>query len=225
VSFLLRLPQATRCDGYHRDIIDVELHISSFLPDLVFRTRRLNEEAWVASPNLNSTAAVNATSSLSSCRECQDEVSALFSVRGTCRDCPVSETGSFRLFDDVISFGRSLQGARIRSAAKSFLQASQTNSSDVCVCPVGMEPNVRDGIYPEDFEIVFNNKITEIVDDGGLPSVTPVVDNVIEGNQVDCSEEILPFRSIVRVDLGFAPSELTEEKKIALEESFQLAVS
>ena len=209
------------CDGHFRQVLGVELRIA---PSAGFEDggsiggRRLQDilEASTAlpTPSPNITDATNATSFLFGDTNSTNSttitsavyldrrsvVPTLFKVVGECRNCPVTESGGFNLFDDgfrrrslgaklldfrdwldtttsIINHDRSLQLAGSR-------QASFADQTLVCVCPVGAEPVIGNGPVANDFATELNGEIARLEEDGEASSIVTTADNIVEGRSM-----------------------------------------
>ena len=175
------------CDGYFRQVQSADL----FVPGGRRRERYLQ------------TSSSNTTSS--------------FTVVGTCRDCPISSTGSFSLFDD--SFRRRELSLTTDTSAnnKDWVEAPlrsrrKQQQLDVCICPdQGLERRLQlqqsdlepDAPTEEEFLEALNLDIERLVDEGIIRNIE-FIDSleeipVDEEVEVMCSSNIEDFTSYVDV--------------------------
>lgn len=89
----------------------------------------------------------------------------VFAISGSCRNCDVSESGTFQLFEDVFrrrapsllstgySRGTTPNRGSMTSSSKLFKEA------DLCLCPVGVSPGQNEGLSAEEFRFVFNEEM------------------------------------------------------------------
>ena len=99
----------------------------------------------------NGTAAANVTASNNGTNitnvDTRDSPT-VFVVTGKCRECPVTASGSFNLFDDGFR-RRALQCSSMKPSHMTQRQL-QTGSSG-CLCPPGKEPGEEPGPTAEEF--------------------------------------------------------------------------
>lgn len=198
------------CDGKFRRIASVELVVSEQVFPEGRRRRRLlmsyDDTKYYNSSATNSSilnnTAINTT--INATIEPEMGASTVFSINGMCRNCMVSETGSFQLFDDA--FRRRLKQTLDDSR---WLEEEDDDadwylgSGERCECPVGVEPTdeLVGAMSANDFQQVYSNKIETLVKEGELVSVTKNVEKVIEGTQVNCSNQVENFRAAVYTGL------------------------
>lgn len=147
----------------------------------------------------------------------------LFSITGSCRNCPVSTSGTFNLFDDT--FRRALLSSPSKRQSRSTDSlGDQLQIGDSCVCPVGREPEVDQGPSASEFESVFIEELAELEEErkeeGKPSSVAVTATSIAEGHEVDCSPDVREFQSATYTDLGVDPANLSAEERKILEDSF-----
>jgi hypothetical protein len=136
---------------------------------------------------------------------------------GTCRGCPVSESGHFNLFDDA--FRRRRRKLRVSDAAQTSSQRKLQDDQGLCICPIGIEPvEANMGPSVDEFKEVFNTKIEEEVEGGLLGGLNVTVEDVVEGHIVDCEPTETEFRSEIFSDLQVNLTSLTVEEVAILEQ-------
>lgn len=111
-------------------------------------------------------------------------VPVLLAVVGTCRGCPVLDSGAFNLFDDSFRRRRSRQllvDLASWQAAPKFAQQTLNNDRNVCICPAGEDPIDGNGPATEDFQDELNDEIFKLEKGGEAVSVQSPPDNIVEG--------------------------------------------
>ena len=208
------------CDGLFRSVVDVSLEtevnvgaLRRFLQEnagaFLNYTNSTNTSSW-----LNTTIANPTIPPLPS-----RESASIFSITGTCRDCPVTSSGSFSLFDAAFRRRRALKSVKPEKGF-SAIRGLLGRVDGSCVCPTGSEPN-DEGMSAGDFKQVLNDEIAEQKEAGLLEeTVEVVVDNVLEGQVVDCGSNISDFTSEIFSDLAVNITSLTTEEVRVLEEAF-----
>jgi len=182
-------------------------------------------------------------------REARITPSTVFSVTGSCRNCPVVDTGSFDLFDDsfrrrVLSelelsssfstagtFGKRRRNLQQLYATNTnmtvvdeyaFLDSnsSETNLNDRCVCPANFEPEQR-SITKLDFLQVLNKEIADLQNEEGALTAIQDTSDVEIAEEVPCGAGVREFTSYVYVDLALNSSKgIPESERLALENTF-----
>jgi hypothetical protein len=213
------------CDAYFRTVAKVELQVvpdETTEVDGVLRGRRLVEilrERNRLLSSENSNAASNSTNNRN------ELASTLFTVTGSCRDCPVTESGTFNLFDDDAIRRRELVVGKTHHIATigkpKIRKLQQIGEGSSCICPFGVDPVIGAGPNSQDFEMTFNGKIADLQDDGEVTSILANSTNVVEGQSVLCNGEPRLFKSFVNADVGVDPSKLSEQTIETLEKIFQ----
>lgn len=140
-------------------------------------------------------------------------------VTGTCRNCQLSEAGSFALFDDA--FRRRRLDGSINSRPSLFTRELDALTSDMCICPVGVLPGEKEGPTPGAFQAVFNERVKEKKAEGMFLQGSASVDNVMEGEAVECNADVQEFTATVFVDVSLHADDLTEAQKASLESIFK----
>jgi hypothetical protein len=124
----------------------------------------------------------------------------------------VSESGSFSLFDDAFRRRRLDSKERVPTFPRSLQQPE-----NICVCPAGIQPGEKDGPTSESFQVIFNARVEEEKEDGALEGIELSVDNLIEGQEVNCSADVQVFKTNVIMDVSLSLEELDEQQKAAIE--------
>ncbi|CAB9511189.1 expressed unknown protein [Seminavis robusta] len=202
------------CDSLFRSVVDVSLQTGETARRLQADSSGLDNDN---SAFLNTTH--NATNTSSADGAVLSGRAAVFSVTGQCRGCPVSDTGQFSLFDDAFRRRRELSemDQDLFSIPRGLLEAET-----FCVCPSGVEPGQQEGPTSEVFQVVFSAQVEkERKESGALDGVEVSVDNLIEGQEVNCSSDVQLFTTSVYVDVSLSLEELNDDQKAVLESTFQ----
>ena len=151
-----------RCDSYFRNVLDVTVVPASFQQATGRRQLQDQDPGNTANgfANISSTADVSTSSD-----------AALFQVVAECRDCQVTDAGTFQLFDD--SFRRAL--GKLRTPSPGVGRQLQSQASG-CTCPINSEPTKPDAPTQEEFRVGYNNAVTELSEQGTLVNVKGVSD-------------------------------------------------
>ncbi|CAB9504888.1 expressed unknown protein [Seminavis robusta] len=172
------------CDNLFRQVVDVELRVAPITgapASNATRGRRLQDVIAETSPPRNSTDDI----SFGACDEffrvvvdvglliskstnatdagnagAQGTTTAVFQVTGRCRNCPVTDTGSFGLFDDAIRRRRTLVDVR-RSFPRHHFRRKMQEALDVCLCPQGKEPGEEPSPTTREFVDDFNDNLVK----------------------------------------------------------------
>ena len=217
------------CDGHFRNVLSVTLETRA--GNLFLETRRLQEEygSITRTTNVTNSTLHNATgeniltsSNITSVPLRNRRRETVFSVTGSCRNCPVSKAGSFTLFDET--FRRQLlssNGSSLRAGLDFGERSLQGDGGNVCLCPPGEEPKL-DSISVQEFMGTFNDRLEKEILAGNLNgTVGVVVDSVIEGQEVECAANTSQFQSEVFSDLSLDLALVTTEELSVLEKAFQ----
>jgi hypothetical protein len=157
-----------RCDEFFRVIKEVSLinrlvggtNVSSSpSPTMGPSGRRLRalgaSQRQSVGVNTSSTGAMGTTGK---------QTFAFLEVTGTCRNCQISNVGSFALFDDVLMPARSLkEGSRQYRGSQMSRNLNKValDALDVCLCPQGKEPGEEPTPTAQEFAPYFvENLIT-----------------------------------------------------------------
>ncbi|CAB9520924.1 Protein of unknown function (DUF3494) [Seminavis robusta] len=238
------------CDDKFRSIVSVSLQSDPAANKDSFRDRgnRLKVPGFrrlLSSSDNNSTAINDDNNSTSTGPDSQNAtdlapVAAVFSVTGTCRNCPVSETGTFNLFDDAFgegSFSRRRQLASSSSVVGLSGRALQEQvRPGVCFCPVGVPPGEMQGPTAGIFQSLLNQQVADLQEEESLPppvsgyssknsTLTNIqeltVENVIEVHPVDCGGNVTNFQSAVYTGLRVNEGSLDGIEKGDIEQGFR----
>jgi len=192
----------SRCDGYHRRVAGVSLQLEDSADPFIEQRSLQDDELDLGMfGNItNITVANNSTLpndtyfANATVAPLPPSRAAVFSITGSCRGCPVSDAGSFTLFDEAFRRERSLKSMQHQAFGARTLQASLT---DTCVCLIGLKPN-DEGISAQDFTVLYNAKIVEDAEEANVDIIDSfefVVDNLLEGQKVECGSNISDFSS------------------------------
>jgi len=169
----------TKCDLYHRNVVAVKIIPASLVGSTAGGRRHLQTVANGTSgvPMIGSTetsqvgsgpANGNTTTSSSPTSNV-----ALYEVIAECRECPVTDSGTFDLFD---------QGFRRSLLQQSFLKPRfdfqgrklQNPPSSECICPIELEPIEADAPTEDEFLAGYSTAVTQLNEEGIVTSVTGV---------------------------------------------------
>ena len=182
------------CDGLFRQVQQVELQrapingnggsgrqlLEFFLPEALVNGSHSNTNTSSSFPN-----STNATSPPFATAESDEGyiVPVLFAVTGSCRGCPVTSGGAFNLFDDAFRRRdrRSLSSLSTRQEVPDFASDSMNNNRNVCICPAGEDPTLKDGPAAEDFETDLIDAIVKLQKSGESTSIQVPAENLVEG--------------------------------------------
>jgi len=145
--------------------------------------------------------------------------STLFTITGICRDCPVTMAGSFNLFDDSFRRRRSLLPNKPIVIRRQLTNDSSIDSN-ACVCPVGAQPSIENGVSSLDFEAAFIDELKELSEESKTESIAVTATSVTEGQEVECGPDVATFDAATYVDLGVDPATLTRDEISVLKASF-----
>lgn len=197
------------CDGNFRAVDSVKLRIGQ--PGLVFGPRRLQEGNFTVS--FGNTSVDNITATAVPLKDRHTTTSTIFSITGSCRNCQVSQSGTFNLFDDTFR----------RSLVQTQRQQTFQSLPDTCICPVGIGPGPGQGPSVLQFETDFIGNLETLSEEGTTTSVETTATGVTEAAKVTCTPEVQEFSSATFADIGLDPSDLSPEEKSALEASYRNA--
>lgn len=164
----------SRCDSFHRSILAVDI-----LPTSVQSVgrRQLQSQSPIFNPNTTTVTLKKPTT-------------ALFSVVGECRNCPVTEAGTFALFDDSIR--RSLMSSEAFRKHHVFISADSNidprhlqSKLSGCLCPSNLSPDEPDAPTEDEFVVGYDSAVRQLNQEG-LVSVSGVSD--IESCERDVRE-------------------------------------
>ncbi|CAB9519766.1 FG-GAP repeat [Seminavis robusta] len=110
-----------------------------------------------------------------------------FLVNGTCRNCNLSDTCSFALFDE--SSARALAEGQFDPSGLPISWNQGTN--DVCVCPFGTLAGFQQGPSVLEFLEAFLEEISALIEEGVLVSVEQLPTFFSEGSRAGCSEQVV----------------------------------
>ena len=132
---------------------------------------------------------------------------ALYRVVGECRDCPVTDSGTFSLFDD--SFRRALteQEAFISTWGNTQMRQLQRQASG-CLCPINTVPEPAD-ISTDEFLVEYDIAVTRLGQAGTLVNVAGVSD--IES----CDSAVTEVSGVYEIFFSGDTSELSDEDQEA----------
>ncbi|CAB9526004.1 unknown protein [Seminavis robusta] len=218
------------CDPFFRNVLAAKLELNT---DAVLVRRQLQEQINLNASSVNTTF-MNGTNSTQTHTEtpithnlndtmpegvARATTGAVFEVTGRCRGCPVSDVGSFELFDDTFRRQRSLRFDRQHGApALAALHRNLQGNTLSCVCPTDV--NQIDDFSKQDFLDYFNTDVVQLQEDGVLQAVTGV-EKLQEGQDVDCEGEKRTFTTTVFVDISVNLEEIGAQEKLLLEDTFR----
>jgi hypothetical protein len=217
------------CDSYFRAISRVELRIapppkngvgqSNYTSTRRLGGRSLQEVLDTMRNNSTMAGTSDAPNVNTTAEEVQRELlPTLFAVVGSCRDCPVSLSGQFKLFED--SFRR--RRRQLNGAIVSPWSSSENPqiSNDICTCPAGESPQEGLGPTADSFEDALIAEIASLEESGEIEAVEGTGKSILEGSRVNCNGEQQNFISYVYADLGVSASQISSSTKQRLEEVF-----
>ena len=154
--------QLQACDLYHRSILAVNIVPTSVKVSEGARRLQAGNSTSNVSPRANA---------------------ALFQVIGSCRDCPITDSGTFETFDD--SFRRTLVDntrKRHRLLLDDRELQLQPSANDTvttgggCICPIDLDPIRPDAPTEDEFQSAFDQAVTILNKEGVVTSVNGVSD-------------------------------------------------
>lgn len=161
---------------------------------------------------------------------------ALFNVSGTCRNCSVSQQGSFPLFDETFEplslLLHSRASSLLDSPATSPRQGQngrslqETTQMATCMCwanPMPTDENEQMPLSaPEVFLGIYAEELETLQGDGSV-QVVEYPTSLEEGQSVECSPDMQQFQTLVYSDMMVNLASLTPEESLKIEMSFKNA--
>ncbi|CAB9501596.1 expressed unknown protein [Seminavis robusta] len=196
------------CDPYFRSVSEAQLELNT---NTALVRRRLQQQldlnlAFVGNStntsNYNQTTAVppHKNPNHTSTPLLRATTGSIFAVTGQCRGCPVTSKGNFLLFDDTIRRRSLLSDDNHQNALPlAVLERNLQGGSSLCLCPPAGQ-RIED-LSKADFLNYFDEEVAQLQYDGVLETVTGV-ENLQEGQDVDCAEEVRTFTTTVFVDIS-----------------------
>lgn len=204
------------CDNLFRSVVNVNLD-SQGAGSILSRRQLQNLDPFVNGTHANATHINGTYANGTVANETNTDRNTVFTVVGQCRGCQLTDAGNFNLFDDA--FRRRRRQLRVSDSSRSPLQRKLQNELGLCVCPINVEPGEENmGPSAEEFKDVFNQKLQEEQENGALAGVNVTVENVLEGQIVDCEPTEQEFKSEIFSDLQVNLTSLTPEEVTVLEE-------
>ena len=188
----------SRCDSFFRNILDVTL-VPASTESSLFGKRQTTTSLFDTG---NITTNVNSTSEVPS-----DNDLALYRIVGECRDCPVSDSGTFPLFDD--SFRRALTEREVFISASGNIETRHLQSLSGCLCPINTNPDQPADISTDEFLVRYDSAVVRLGEDGTLVNVAGVSD--IES----CGSEVTEVSGVYEISFSGDSSQLSDEEKEA----------
>jgi len=202
------------CDQYFRDLEEVRLVPTMIRRRLEGHTNGTALDDIEVVPEDNDEAMEsNGT---------QNRFPAAFSVRGKCRNCPVSENGNFELFDETFNENvrRTLKQAHASSflagpaATRKFHNRRLEDKLEVCSCPSDVAPDGTTTPTEDAFLDIFNGDLTILESVGALANFGLVID-VVETSMLCGGESFAPYieryELVLVGDTGAVEDELFSE--------------
>ena len=210
------------CDSHFRTIQNVSLQAAPEAGQEEHR-RSLTELLQSSNSTFNLTTTTMApTSNVNTTDDGHEETlrGTALRITGECRNCPVTDAGSFALFDQMFRRTLSQMTSAKTGAKRSLFLQPHYPTNDTCVCPSEAEPQP---MLLDDFVAAFNERLQE---DEEILAVQ-ALGGVLEGQQVSCGAPLMMenFQTNVYSDLTVNLTSITREEIMALEESFQTAYS
>ena len=193
-------PAFDGCDAYFRVIQEVRL-----IPGI---TRRRSLQGTSTGSAVNSTDVV----------DLQSELPSIFLVAGQCRNCPVTNAGTFSMFDDAFRLRQLIQADREVMRAQYYDSVAETKTTadftdfmsgradknknqrrlqEDCSCAPGTEPSAPYAPTAADFAASYNVKIADLKNQG-------IVTNI---NGVLALQEVAPYIATVGFSIFYGSLE------------------
>ena len=195
----------SRCDSFFRQLLDVTLVPASVQTG---DARRLEDAQG------NSTKTKQATlplfvDNVTSTEVASEDDLALYRVIGECRDCPVTDSGTFALFDD--SFRRALteQEVFVSAGGNTQMRRQLQRQASGCLCPINTVPEPA-AISTAEFLVEYDNTVTRLGQTGTLVNVAGVSD--IES----CDSAVTEVSGVYEIFFSGDTGELSDEEQEAL---------
>jgi hypothetical protein len=233
------------CDAFFRELLEVQIVPSQIRRrDLLSSRRSLQEsnttgmtsnetnatESNTIGMTSNETNVTDAPLSESEIQVMEERFPAVFSVRGTCRNCPVSENGNYQLFDDVLSdmMNRMLSAKKEPTSYESgsaiaplshARHLARNSRPKVCSCPSDVSPTDDDAPTDDAFILLLNARLQELQAVGVVMNFG-LVEDLVEATDLCSGESFKPETALYAISFS---SDVDTVEDDTLAEAFRLA--